>query len=192
MIPVIRRIKNLAELGVKKDDLYNVYKQAFSRQPYFEYFPEGYLGEVIYRLECIINNPGGVCCVMFLNEKPIGVAGAYSLECEKEIFEILHESFPGIKPENIFYLAELAIGDGYLRKGYAKMLVAERERYIDRRQFTHILHRTHIDNFISQDLYQKFGFIQIPEKFQLVPTLVLKNFEVYLEKQKRIFSSRKI
>lgn len=192
MIPVIRRIKNLAELGLKKEDLYNAYKQAFSRQPYFEYFPEGDLEEVIFRLECIINNPGSVCCVMFLNEKPIGVAGGYSLECEKEIVEILQESFPGIRPENIFYLAELAIGDGYLRRGYGKMLVTEREKYIDRKRFAYILHRTHCDNTISQALYGKFGFISIPEKFQLVPTLVQRNSKIYLEKQLRIFSWRKI
>ncbi|MDO8259993.1 MAG: GNAT family N-acetyltransferase, partial [Candidatus Magasanikbacteria bacterium] len=128
MIPVIRRIKNLAELGSKKDDLCEVYKQAFRRRPYFEYFPEGNSDEVIYRLNCTVNNPGGVCCVMFLDEKPIGVAGGYSLECEEEIAGIFQETFLGTKIKNIFFLAELAIGDAYLGNGYGKMLIAEREK----------------------------------------------------------------
>ena len=130
---------------------------------------------------------GGVCFVILLGDKVIGISGGYGLHNEPEIFALLKSQFPDTKPEDVFYFAEVAVSEEYRRKGYGSMLIDVRIKYMDE-NFKAGLQRTQAEGSNSLSLYLKRGFELVPGMIQKVETYIRGDEGRKKVQQERIFT----
>lgn len=166
--PNIVRIKDTAGIARYGNSFISVYKKAFAGAPYFESFKDEEVMEVMRELAFA---EGGICLVMLLGDKVIGISGGYGLHNEPEISALFKGQFPSMKPEDVFYFAELAVSEEYRRKGYGSQLIDARIKHMDE-NFEAGLQRTQAIGSNSLNLYLKRGFEQVAGMIQKVETYV--------------------
>ena len=180
----IVRIEDMAGIAKYGNSFISVYKKAFAGAPYFESFKNEEVMEVMKEL---VFSEGGICLVMLLGDKVIGISGGYGLHNESEISVLFKDRFPDTKPEDVFYFAELAVNEEHRRKGYGSMLVDARIKYMNE-NFKAGLQRTQAKGSNSLNLYLERGFAQVPGMIQKVETYVQSDEGREKVQQERIFA----
>jgi GNAT superfamily N-acetyltransferase len=171
------------EAGVKKyaSGFIKTYKEAFAGPPYFESFEDE---EVMTIFRELVFNSGSVC-LLIEEEEVFGLAGGYALNNEPEIASIFGRFFPEIKPERIFYFAELAVQKEYRRCGYGSELIKNLSQSA---LFTACLQRTQAEGSNALNIFQNQGFEVVRGMTQNVETYISSDNGRKKVRQKRIFT----
>lgn len=175
--------------GKYQEDLIALYQEAFSRPPYFEAFTKKEVGEI---MKDLLGEAGSNCLVAFSNDQLVGFCGGFRADRDEEVARSLGPA-DDIDSENTFYLAELAVKEEYCQFGCGTELVkALLDREYFRNAFSTIVTRTPAQNANALKIYERTGFVRLPDLTQKVKTWVSYNGTRKREVQERIFLARKL
>ncbi|MBU0998151.1 GNAT family N-acetyltransferase [Patescibacteria group bacterium] len=165
------------EIALNKQDLIQLYKDIFSKPPYYENFSDA---DVTSFFKKYLD--GGKLFLAYDQGKVVGFGASQPIKDVPEIEKIIRDV--GVDTTGIWYMADLGVDEKYRGRGIAKKLVQKR---IDSApEGNKILMRTSVDNVVSQTLYRSLGFKDVPNAFQYVPS-PKKEIQI---KDKRLFLIR--
>jgi len=147
------------DLALNEQGLTQLYKDIFSRAPYFENFSDE---DVATFFKEYVDD--GKLFLAYDQGRVIGFGASLPIQSVPQIEKVISDV--GEETKNCWYMADLGVEETYRGKGIARELVQKR---IDATpKGSKILMRTSVDNIPSQTLYRSIGFKDVPGAFEYV------------------------